>query len=196
MSRSVSALDRARNAGFAVVEEMGLRGMITVRGDLSSIRLRSAVTDLTGADFPARGECTCTAGHGIARMSPDEILVMCPHDAAGVGAAALQKRLAGSHHLVVDVSDARAVFHIRGAKAREVIAKLAPVDLHPDSFKPGMFRRTRLAQVPAAFWMRDETTFELICFRSVARYVFDLLTLSALKGSEVDFHSNLAIQEL
>ncbi|MEM9524341.1 MAG: sarcosine oxidase subunit gamma family protein [Pseudomonadota bacterium] len=187
MSESASALGRARNTGFAIVEEIGLRGMITLRGDLSSIRLRSAVTDLTHVDFPVRGTCVCSAGHGIAWMSPDEILVMCPHDAAGAETAALRKRLEGSHHLVVDVSDARAVFCVRGDASREVIAKLAPVDLHPDSFKPGMFRRTRLAQISAAFWMRDETVFELICFRSVARYVFDLLTTSAKSGAEVGY---------
>ena len=67
------------------------------------------------------------------------------------------------------------------------MAKLAPVDLSPDAFKLGMFRRTRMAQVAAAFWMVDDTTFQIVCFRSNAQYVLDLLKVAAQKGSEVGF---------
>jgi sarcosine oxidase subunit gamma len=75
--------------------------------------------------------------------------------------------------------------HVSGAGAREVLAKLCPVDLSPDAFTPGMFRRTRMAQVPAAFWLDAEDTFHLICFRSVADYAFNLLKTAALPGGEV-----------
>ncbi|MGC1503573.1 MAG: sarcosine oxidase subunit gamma, partial [Sulfitobacter sp.] len=52
-------------------------------------------------------------------------------------------------------------------------------------FNGTMFRRTRLAQVPAAFWMPDAETVQIICFRSVAQYVFDVLNVAAQCGSEV-----------
>ncbi|MEP2203837.1 MAG: sarcosine oxidase subunit gamma, partial [Tateyamaria sp.] len=64
-------------------------------------------------------------------------------------------------------------------------AKLAPVDLAPGQFTSGMFRRTRMGQVPAAFWLREDGVFEVICFRSVAQYMFDLLSVAAQPGSEV-----------
>jgi sarcosine oxidase subunit gamma len=48
-----------------------------------------------------------------------------------------------------------------------------------------MFRRTRMGQVPAAFWLRDDGAFEVICFRSVARYMFDQLCVAAQPGSAV-----------
>ena len=35
------------------------------------------------------------------------------------------------------MSDARAVFQVSGPSAREVMAKLCPVDLSPEAFKPG-----------------------------------------------------------
>ena len=66
-----------------------------------------------------------------------------------------------------------------------MVAKLAPVDLAPGEFEPGQFRRTRLAQVPAALWMPEEDRIRLVVFRSVARYVFDLLSVAAQPGSEV-----------
>jgi sarcosine oxidase subunit gamma len=64
-----------------------------------------------------------------------------------------------------------------------VLAKGAPVDLAPAAFGVGDFRRTRLGQVAAAFWMPAPDTFELMCFRSVAGYVADWLANAARPGS-------------
>jgi len=43
-------------------------------------------------------------------------------------------------------------------------------------------RRTRFAQVPAAFWMQDDNSAEVVAFRSVAAYVFGLLKTAAAAG--------------
>jgi sarcosine oxidase subunit gamma len=67
------------------------------------------------------------------------------------------------------------------------VAKLAPVDLSPDAFKPGEIRRTRLAQAAAAFHLRDNETCEIVCFRSVAQYVFDVLKSVSRPGGEVGY---------
>jgi len=115
-------------------------------------------------------------------MSPDEVLVMVPYETVDVGLAKIETALKGQHFLAENVSDARAVLFVEGLFAREVMAKLAPVDLHPDAFPVGRFRRTRLGQVAAAFWLSDEQTFEVICFRSVAEYTFNLLAASAKAG--------------
>ncbi|NSX56365.1 sarcosine oxidase subunit gamma [Parasulfitobacter algicola] len=172
---------------FAMIEQVGPRGMMTLRGDLSSTKLKNAATGVAGVDFPGISECNCVDERGIAWMSPDEVLVITPYDEIAKDLKRMQKILSGTHHLLANVSDARSVFMISGAKSREIIAKLSPVDLHPDSLIPGQFRRTRLAQVPAAFWMRDKNTFELICFRSVADYVSTLLHNAASAGSEVGY---------
>ena len=187
MSEAVSALNHARFDGIAHVEETGLQGMITLRGDLSSPAVKKAVIAAVGAGVPKQREVSFDGTSGVAWMSPDELLLMCPYDQAPGKVADLEKALAGAHSLAVNVSDARAMFAVSGPAAREVLAKLCPVDLSPDAFKPGMFRRTRMAQVPAAFWMDDEGTFRIICFRSVAEYVFGLLKAAAANGSDVTF---------
>jgi sarcosine oxidase subunit gamma len=120
-------------------------------------------------------------------MSPDEVLILCPYDAVDETLAKMHIGLAKAHALAVDVSDARAVFRVSGENAREVMAKLAPVDFSPEAFGPGTFRRSRMAQVAAAFWMSDEKTFQIVCFRSQAQYVFDLLRGAAQKGNAADF---------
>jgi len=182
MSNAVSALDGQVAPGEVTVRELGLRGMITLRGDLSSRKVQTICKKLTGVAFPKQGGVASEGDKGLAWMSPDEVLVMVSHAEAAEAVAAIEAALKGEHFLAVNVSDARAVFSVQGAFSREVIAKLAPADLHPDRFKAGMMRRTRLGQVAAAFWMVDEETFNVICFRSVAEYTFGLLKASAGAG--------------
>ncbi len=182
MSEAISALQGRVTAGEVTIREAGLRGMITLRGDLADKQLRTVCSAVTGVDFPGLGKANCDGQKGLCWMSPDELLVLAPYAEVGEALAQIDKALTGKHYLAENVSDARAVMMVEGAYAREVIAKLAPVDLHPDSLAPGDFRRTRLGQVAAAFRMQDEDTFEVICFRSVAAYAFDLLTASAGTG--------------
>ena len=182
MSEASSALNGKVAAGEVTVREAGLRGMITLRGDLKGKKLRSICVGIAGVDFPEAGQANCVGEKGLCWMSPDEMLILVPYTEVAAAIALIDKALAGTHYLAENLSDARAVFFVEGPFCREVMAKLAPVDLHPTTFKPGDFRRTRLGQIAAAFWMRDDDTFEVICFRSVAEYAFDLLSASAKAG--------------
>jgi sarcosine oxidase subunit gamma len=185
MSEVASALPGAEYRGFVTIREAGPRGMITLRGDLAGEELRGAVKALMDLEVPERGRIVLSRRRAVAWMSPDELLLMLPHGQAAAGVAKLGRALAGTHHLAADVSDARVVFSLEGVGAREALAKLTPADLSPAAFGPGRIRRTRLSQVSAAFWMTGEEAFELVCFRSVAQYVFDLLSAAARPGSEV-----------
>jgi sarcosine oxidase subunit gamma len=192
MSDPVSALKNASyDAGIATVTELGAVGMITLRGDLSGKPVQKAVKAIAGVGIPNQRECLTQEAGGVAWMSPDELLIMCNYEDANEKLADLAGMIAGSHGLAVNVSDARAVFEVRGPNAREVMAKLAPVDLAPEQFTPGMFRRTRIAQVAAAFWMPENDVFHVVCFRSVAQYVFDVLSVAAQPGSEVNRNWNV-----
>ena len=183
----VSALMGAETTGPTRVVEGGLRGMITLRGDLSGAAVAAAVRGATGLDVPGPRGIAIGDETGIAWMSPDELLLLVPHGQAESTVATMRAALAGRFATVANVSDARALFHVSGPYAREALAKLSPADLHPASFGPGEIRRTRLAQVSAAIWQDGAEAFSVICFRSVAQYVFDILALSAQAGGEVDY---------
>ncbi len=191
MSEAVSALMGVAYDGIASVRELGLQGMITLRGDLASPKIKNATTAVAGVDMPGQRGINTVMAEGeenaIAWMSPDELLILLPYLAVPSALAVIEKALGDAHALAVDVSDARAMFEVKGAAAREVLAKLAPVDLSPEAFQPGEIRRTRLAQVPAAFWMEDDQTFRVVAFRSVAGYVFDILKAAAAPGSKVGY---------
>ncbi len=187
MSNAVSALQGAAFDGIAQVREAGLRGMISFRGDLSALKVKLAVTKLTGTKMPGQREVKLAGDKGLAWMSPDELLIMLPHAEVEGALASLAKALKGQHYMAENVSDARAVFTVSGASAREVIGKLAPVDM--SRFEAGEIRRTRMAQVAAAFWMHEDAGFTVVCFRSMAQYMFDLLSIAAQEGSEVGVYA-------
>jgi sarcosine oxidase subunit gamma len=171
MSDPVSALNGASFQGFAAIREIGPLGMITLRAKgLKS--LDKAVKAVTGTKIPAQRRIEVNGDRACGWMSPDEYLLILPYAEVGEALASLAKSLAGEHHLAVDVSDARAVFRVEGDRAAEVLQKLSPVDF--EALEPGELRRSRTAQVAAAMWKQDQG-FTLVCFRSVARYVFDLL---------------------
>ena len=183
MSNAVSILNGASSNGAVKITEAGLRGMITLRGDLSSAQLKAAVSAAVGLGIPAQRKVHPGPMGGVAWMSPDELLLLVDYDNADAVTADITKVLSGEHHMAVNVSDARAVFLIEGQGAREVLAKGAPVDLSPEAFGVGDLRRSRIGQLAAAFWMTEDEVFELVCFRSVGAFMFDWLSNAAREGS-------------
>ncbi|MCX8509478.1 MAG: hypothetical protein ORN49_11490, partial [Rhodobacteraceae bacterium] len=126
---AVSALNGQSSSGFATVTEAGLQGMITLRGDLASAKLKKAVKAVAVVDLPGPRRIALKDGKGAGWMSPDELLILVPYAEARATIATLSKALEDEHHLLADVSDARAMFRIKGDKAAQVLMKLCPVDL-------------------------------------------------------------------
>jgi sarcosine oxidase subunit gamma len=183
---AVSALPGAEARGLVTIREMGLQGMVSLRADLSAaVR---AMKRVTGAAMPEARGITEGQGCRVAWMSPDEVLILCDHAQAGKLAFDLAEALTGQHHLALDVSDARAIFAVSGEAGalRDVLSKITPADI--GALPVGEMRRTRLQQGAGAIWFETETEARVICFRSVARYVFDLLAMSAREGGAVGYH--------
>lgn len=181
MSDPVSALGGATYQGFATLREIGPLGMITLRCK-DQKNLEKAVKAAVGTKLPAQRRIELSGDSACGWMSPDEYLLVMPYATVDKALSAIAKALKGQHHLAVDVSDARAVFRVEGPQAADVLRKLCPVDI--DQLQPGELRRTRAAQVPAAFWKQDGG-FTLVCFRSVASYVMGILSHAATPGAEL-----------
>lgn len=187
MSELATVLQGASFDGLVRVEEMSAQGMITLRGDFTDPDFVAAVTKGAECDMPGQRGAMFNGARGLLWMSPDELLLLCSYAEAPLLVAKLETALAGQHVLVANVSDARSCFTLTGPHVREVIAKLAPVDMSGDQFGMGEVRRTRFAQVAAAFWLTDENSARIVCFRSVGVYMFNLLKTAAAPGSDVGF---------
>lgn len=183
MSSSVSALQGAQSIGIVQVTEGGLRGMVTLKADLKVTA--TAVKAVTGQKMP-EARRIIEGAMSVAWMAPDEVLILCDHADADNVVAQLSEKLAKTHHLAVNVSDARAVFTLTGSAVLDVLGKLSPADL--SALAPSEIRRSRLAQIAAAFWINGDGQATVICFRSVAQYAFDLLSNAAKSGGDVGYH--------
>lgn len=183
MSEAVSAMQGAAFTGAVSVEDAGLKGMITLRGDLGGEKLSAAVKAATGLVPPAQRKIKIGKKGAVAWMSPDELMLFVDYDNADAAVEKLSAALEGEHHLAVNVSDARAYFTLTGSGVREVLAKGAPADLSAEGLKPLEVRRSRLGQLAAAFWLSDEETAHVVCFRSVGEHVFNWLCNAAEKDT-------------
>ena len=180
-------LEGAVASGIATVREVPAPGMVTLKADLAAPAVAEAVRAATGCPVPGTRGIVAAGGARAGWMAPDELLLIVPREEVGAALDEFASRLGALPHLAADVSDMRAVVRVEhGLAAREAVAKLAPVDLAPGRFEAGTLRRTRLAQVPAAFWWEDDG-ITLVCFRSVARYAFDVLAQAAAEGGAVDY---------
>lgn len=161
------------------------RGMIGLRLDLSDAGLIAAVEAAGGVKIPATRRIETEGDRRLAWMSPDELLLFLPGRDVPATLGALRENFGDDFAMAVDLSDARALFRLEGPGAREVLAKAAPVDLHPDFFGLGDFRRTRLGQVAAAFGQVGDApeAFELVCFRSLGGHMAAWLDLAGAPGT-------------
>jgi sarcosine oxidase subunit gamma len=180
-------LNRATaEAGLTIrIADRGPVGQVTLRGNLDSPKLQAAVTAATGGGVPQPLMADFDEGTGAVWMSPDELLLFTGYDEADNLVAQLEKALAGEHHMAVNVSDARAVITLSGTGVAEVLAKGAPLDFSEAAFPTGRARRTHLGSVAAGIWRLGREEWEVVCFRSYARHLFDWLAMAARKGSEV-----------
>jgi sarcosine oxidase subunit gamma len=182
MSDPVSALSKAQFDGFAKICEIGPLGMISLRAKPDADALAKAIKAATGTGVPAARRIALAGDRAAGWMSPDEYLLLMPYADTTAAMAAIAMAMAAEHHLAAVVSDARAVFDVTGEKADHVLRKLMPVDF--DTIEKDELRRSRAAQVAAAFWPIDGG-FRVVCFRSSADYMFGLLAHSAKTGSEL-----------
>ena len=176
MSDPAAPLSNATATGTASIREIGPLGMISLRAVNGTPGLVEAILATTGTAVPGQRMILRQDDRLTAWMSPDEILLVLPRADVPGALATIAATLATAHHLAADVSDARSVFRIEGPGADAVIARLCPVDL--PRLPGGEIRRTRAAQVPCALW-RADGGITLVAFRSVARYVFDILANAA-----------------
>jgi len=78
-----------------------------------------------------------------------------------------------------DQSHGRIIIRIAGPKARALLAKGTPIDLHPSAFGPGKSAMTQMAHVGIHLVQTGEDAFELSVFRGFSENFWEWLTEQA-----------------
>ncbi|MCI4664396.1 MAG: sarcosine oxidase subunit gamma [Neomegalonema sp.] len=183
---------KAPDGAMARLSEAHRRGMFTVKGDLADPALITAVQTAVGAPPPQQRKYVAAGECGAIWMAPDELLLLAPYGEVGAKVRLIEETTRPGACMAVDVSDARAVIQVAGQGAREMLAKVCPLDMHPSAFGPGDVRRSRIGSVAGAVVQVSGSpeTFELYCFRSVADYVWELLCVAAPEQSRIGLFDN------
>lgn len=98
----------------------------------------------------------------------------------GAETVALKKKLGGAAS-IVDQSHGRVTFRVSGPKARALLAKGTPVDLHADEFPAGKSAVTQMAHVGVHLTRVGQDDFELSVFRGFSESFWEWLTEQALE---------------
>jgi sarcosine oxidase subunit gamma len=167
---SMALVDDAAGVTAEVRDGFGLATVLARKG--ASEVLSRRVHERFGLELPAGPRRTSVAEIAFAGTGLGAWLAM---DERGGNefAAKLARDLEGAAS-VSDQSDGYMLIRLSGPRAREALAKLLPIDLHPRAFKVGDVASTVAAHIGATLWRladdrQSAPVFEVIMFRSLAR---------------------------
>ena len=164
-----------------VICERGLLGYINLRGDPASPAFFGAVERALGCAPPLDANTFADAdGVRACWLGPNEWLVMCVGANEGALAGALRRELHGQFAAVTEIGSGQTVIALSGVRARDVIAKGCPLDLHPRVFGPGRCAQTYIARSGVTLLQTGAApSFDLIVRRSYADYLWSWMTDAA-----------------
>lgn len=120
--------------------------------------------------------CVVLDDRTVARLGPDEWLVLCSEtDAEGL-TAKFEAALRGTIFALTDISHRNVGIAVAGLNAREVINCGCPLDLSDARFPPGSATRTLLGKAEIVLLRQGiEAAYRIECWRSFAPYVHAFL---------------------
>ena len=139
------------------VDDVGVASVLARRGAAGE-----AVIQRLGAEGPV---CLRDGPDTFLGVGPGHWLAL--REAAPADFTAALRERFGEAAWVVDQSGAYRVLKISGAKARALLQRGVPIDLHPDAFGPDATASTALAHMTVLLWRPEgPDTFAVAVFRS------------------------------
>lgn len=124
--------------------------------------------------------CVLADGVTVARLGPDEWLMLGPDAESPALPHEINRALSGQFFSLVDIGHRNTGIATAGQYAREVINGGCPLDLRDAAFPPGSATRTILGKAEIIL-LRPGTdpTYRIECWRSFAPYVYRFLCENA-----------------
>ena len=154
------------NLAVSARETLTMASFAAARGKKDA--MRETIRAAYSVDLPDRAARVEGKGIAFVWAGPDHWLAVAEREQNRDLEVELKAKLAGIAS-VVDQSDGRVVVRISGARARDVLAKGVPIDLHPRAFRPGDVAITHASHIGVILWQTDDApTYEAALFRSYA----------------------------
>lgn len=135
-----------------------------------------------GTEPPHRPAARFAGATTLVWAGPDQFFVVGPH--AGRGDPLLPLRgVFGRAASLSDQSDGRSLIRVRGAHARDMLAKICSLDLDPAVFGVGAAAVTAIDHTSTVLWRgadeEGEAVYDLLVFSTFAESLWTLLAASA-----------------
>ncbi|MEJ2741321.1 MAG: sarcosine oxidase subunit gamma family protein [Gammaproteobacteria bacterium] len=156
--------------GITLWEE-ALKTHLVIRGDAADDAFQKGVKAATGLAVPTQLSSAQNEHWTLSWISPDEWLLVGPGTEAFTMELALHEQLSG-HYSVVNASGGQTLVRLSGEKARAVLMKSCPYDVHDRNFPVGKVVTTVFAKSQTTLRRLDENDWELVVRRSFADYVW------------------------
>jgi heterotetrameric sarcosine oxidase gamma subunit len=139
-----------------------------------------------GMELPPPGRAAAAGELTALWMQPSTWLLMARPAEPGALARSV-KDACGDGGSVVDQTQGRAVLLLSGDRAREVLARICRLDLHPRAFRPGYVAATPVAELAGLLYQRDDApSFEVIVPASCAAWFAEAVRRAAMSiGYEI-----------
>jgi sarcosine oxidase subunit gamma len=147
-------------------------------GATFSVRHPMSLVTVSARAGQAQATAAALKGHDAQWAGPDQWFVL----AQGRGEGALYRELKAKLTGLASVSDqshGRVIIRLTGPKARAILAKGTPVDLHPDAFPVAKSALTQMAHVGVHLTRVAEDSYDLSVFRGFAESFWEWITEQA-----------------
>lgn len=145
-------------------EDLTMASFAAAKGQKEA--LKTAIRAAYGIDLPERPARTEGNGIAVVWAGPEQWLAIATRKDGRDLEAELKKALSGIA-TIVDQSDGRVVVRLSGSRARDVLAKGVPIDLHPRAFHVNSVAITHASHIGIILWQLDEAPiYEVAMFRS------------------------------
>lgn len=162
-----------RGPAEVALAERPFRGILDLRGEPEQAGFATAVESVLGFALPTEMGATAGAAERRAlKLGPNEWWIVTPKVEDAL-ARQLRDSLADLHVGLTEIGDSRTCIHVAGPRARDLIAKGCPLDLHPRSFGAGRCAQSLLAKAGVALHQLDEEpSYDLYVLCSFAEYLW------------------------
>ncbi|MBV8805887.1 MAG: hypothetical protein JO042_12595, partial [Sinobacteraceae bacterium] len=149
-------------------------------------RVAAGASSVLGGPLPDSPVRTTTAGsHLIFRIAPDQYWVL---GGESVLEAQLRTAIPADAGCVTSLDGARTRLFVEGPRARDLLGRLVPIDLHPTVFPLGGFAQTGIHHVAGLLLRADEDRYEFFALRTFAAFTWEVLVDAARPfGYEIVF---------
>ena len=146
----------------------------------AAARVTAGVSAVLGGTLPDSPVLTAAAGnHLMFRIAPDQFWVLGGGEPAPGLEARLRAAIPADAGCVTSLDGARTHLFVEGPRARDLLGRLVPIDLHPSVFPVSSFAQTGIHHVAGLLLRANEDRYEFFALRTFAAFTWEVLVDAA-----------------